>query len=125
MDNFKIDVISEGKEAFTLALKIALSRYSKVTHYYVDAKRGMVLYWTDPKETGVTKLPFDMKLEHAVDFVWGWLQEGADFGAQPDHDGDNGKGFRVSTDSWGRVANVPGEFYTIAAIQPVWAMYGK
>lgn len=57
----------------------------------------------------------------ATAFAKGWLRD-VDMGREPDHDGDNGRGFRVFTEAWGKVA---GHTYAICAIEPVWACYGK
>src|SRR5690349_24893058 len=43
-----------------------------------------------------------------------WLAE-ADYGPQPDHDGDNSKGWRIYNEAWGHVDNLWG---AIVAIQP-------
>lgn len=66
-------------------------------------------------------LPFTLDAEGAADFARRWLAE-ADYGSQPDHDGDNGRGWRVYNEGWG---HVDGHRSAIVAITPVWAMYGK
>ena len=62
-----------------------------------------------------------MTLEQAADFAVGWLEH-ADYGREPDHGGDNGKGWRLYCEDWGHVDH---DHYAFAAVQPVWAMYGK
>ena len=62
-----------------------------------------------------------MTLELAADFAAGWLGH-ANYGNAPDHDGDNGKGWRLYCEGCGYVDN---DHYAFAAVQPVWAMYGK
>lgn len=68
-----------------------------------------------------TVLPFPLDLNTSISFAWHWLTTSADYGNEPDHDGDNGKGWRVYNENWGRV----GSFYGFVAIKPAWAMYGK
>lgn len=66
-------------------------------------------------------LPFKLDAEGAADFARRWLAE-ADYGKQPDHDGDNGRGWRLYVEGWG---HVDGHRNAIIAISPAWAMYGK
>jgi len=40
---------------------------------------------------------------------------------QPDHDGDNYKGFRLENDFWGQIDGCE----AFLSIEPIWAMYGK
>lgn len=119
MDNFHFDMTSEGDEAFKTALKLFDVRVGRtVVGYRSDAKK-MVLYWSVSERA--TKLPYPMTFEQAANFVLGWLAH-ADYGPEPDHDGDNGKGWRLYNEAWGQV---DGEWQAFAAIEPCWAMYGK
>jgi len=125
MDNFHIDVTCEGKVALRLALDLAFRKHSAATHYAIrqDKEGGnsrMVLMWTEGGKDAVA-LPFTLDAEGATDFVWRWLEQ-QDFGAQPDHDGDNGKGWRAYCQGWGHVDN---EYQGFVAVNPAWAMYGK
>lgn len=150
MDNRTIDVTSEGCEGLELALRLIWPsapggkathfkrmRLKRRTQYFpkpnseeigshytqsIEAEDGtptLVLLWHE--ENGASELPYPMTLEDVVPFVEGWLKA-ANYGTQPDHDGDNGKGWRVFTEGWGHVAD---HRYAIVGIQPVWAMYGK
>lgn len=125
MDNRVIDVRSEGRQSFDLAIQLLFTeKHSerKATHYIDDPEHGLIFLWTaSPK---AIKLPIQMDWKHAADMAWAWLAE------QPtdkykeycDHDGSDGKGFRVYTEDWGHVA---GMWEAICAIQPIWAWYGK
>lgn len=159
MDNFFLDITSEGEQTLELALKLAFSQHSKATHYRVvnlkpkttyyarhvpndsgnltiEGKQysihhcsdnivdpvgiqTLIFYWTEDKDA--TLLPFPLDLKGAMSFVNGWLNH-ANYGVQPDHDGDNGKGFRVFVEDWGHVLH---NWKAFVAIQPTWAMYGK
>lgn len=121
MDNFHIDVTSEGAEGLLFALRIAF-RGRKARGYRVVEGKGLV-FFSEGNKSDYSELPFQMEHNIAADFVWQWLKE-ADYGKEPNHDGDNGKGWRVYVDSWGRVSNVGGG-YSICAVAPAWAMYGK
>jgi hypothetical protein len=118
MDNFHFDMTSQGAATLKTALSLFNPPGRKVTGYSTDGKR-LVLYWTDSPKA--TKLPFPMTLEQAADFAAGWLEH-ADYGSEPDHDGDNGKGWRLYCEGWGHVDR---DHCAFAAVQPVWAMYGK
>ncbi len=85
-----------------------------------QAKKRLVLFWLERKDIS-HPLPAKLGPEAVEPFVRAWL-DGADYGPQPDHDGDNGKGFRVYNEAWGHVAGDNGAF---VAIEPVWLMHGK
>jgi len=141
VDNFKIDVVSKGKETLKLALDIALHHEVHVTHYVViehkidvnewdkqDKKRTtLVLFWSNDEsfKPKPSPLPFKMKGEALMSFVWSWLEdtfENDALGNEPDHDGSNSKGWRIFNETWGHVA---GSHYGVVGVQPVWAMHGK
>lgn len=117
MDNRQIDVKSEGKTDFELALKLA--RKGKTIGFRVFENK-LILYWA--KSDKMQPLPYEMKVEETINFAWGWLEKNDPKGEPMDHDGDNGKGFRVYNDSWG---HVQGEWQAYIAIEPIWALYGK
>lgn len=84
----------------------------------------LILLWHEDLVRGVkaTPLPFPLTCEAAIDFLWAWLAT-AKYPKEPDHDGDNSKGFIVSTgDFWG---HVEGSHYAFLAVYPDWQMYGK
>lgn len=120
MDNYYFDMTCEGEKTFSHALTLAIgARTTKIKGYRVDEERGLIFYQYD--SDAMTPFPYDMDIDTAIVFAWGWLQK-VDYGNQPDHDGDNGKGWRIYNESWGKVAN---EWEAVIAIQPAWAMYGK
>lgn len=126
MDNFRIDTTWEGEKTFRTILELVIKQKTGrgIEYYAIDPKFGMVLFWTEPTQGfkhSALKLPYRMDIPAAIDFVWNWLKT-ADYGGQPDHDGDNGKGWRIYNESWGHVNS---EWAAICAIQPEWAMYGK
>lgn len=118
MDNFHIDITSEGDAQLREALDIAFGSKRQAIGYQIKGGK-LVFFWTEHKDA--TKLPFKMDAKRATDFAVAWLSE-ADYGEEPDHDGDNGKGWRVYNESWG---HVNGLWQAFVAVEPVWAMYGK
>jgi hypothetical protein len=121
VDNFTIDLTCEGRDEFQVAMKLAWRKYNKATHYLIDQKAGMVLFWLYP-QNGAQPLPYAMNADAAIPFVWNWL-ESADRGPQPGHDGHNGKGWRLHATDWGHVEGFG--WSSMFAVQPIWAMYGK
>jgi hypothetical protein len=81
--------------------------------------KGLVLFWTPGKDT--VRFPFAMDSGTILPMIKGWLAE-QDYGPEPDHDGSNGKGWRLYNESWGHIGN---EWEAFVAILPAWAMYGK
>lgn len=150
MDNRKLDIVSEGESGIALAMQLIwpnavggkavhyhIAKYTTKIKYYQnndkitthhfedlveDEKNGtptLIMLWGN--ETGTEKLPFPLNLDGTIQFVKGWLKD-VEYGHQPDHDGSNGRGWRLFTENWGHVA---GFRCAIVAAQPVWAMYGK
>lgn len=128
MDNRVINVMSEGREAFNLAIKLAFDNApgGKATHYVVNDKLGFVLLWHEDKGVGSVQLPVALNASTAADLIWAWLQE------QPtsaykhylDHDGSDGHGWRVyNGPSWSHVDGC--SHYAFVAVYPMWAWYGK
>lgn len=123
-DNFHIDVRYEGLDPLKAALRIAFAQWSNgAKSYRIDPSKGLIFYWaTEAANETAIEVPFKMDADAAADFASRWLKDTASYAPEPDHDGDNGKGWRVYTDSWGAVS---GEDFSICAVQPCWMMYGK
>lgn len=119
MDNFRINITCQGSKYLLQAMQIACQSHTKIVGYSIDPKKGLIFYWTECKDA--TKLPFTLDVAGAADFAGRWLAE-QDYGGQPDHDGDNGKGWRLYNEDWGRIGS---QWEAFVAIKPEWAMYGK
>jgi hypothetical protein len=144
MDNRHITVQSEGRKAFELAMQLLFDNApgGKVSHYSDHPTYGFVLFWDgdedylseasydahDLKKEKVTspivKLPYAMNCKAATDLAWEWLQAQPNdkYQDQCDHDGSNGKGFKVYNEYWGHIGD---SHYSVLAVLPVWAWYGK
>ena len=124
MDNKHIELALEGKNTFGLAMQIACSGHSKIVGWSIfeDEKKCkcLALHWVDNKKN-VNLFPYEMNFQQATEFAWGWLEK-EPMGRQPDHDGDNGRGFYLFTHSWGMVNS---DYTAFIAMKPIWAMYGK
>lgn len=132
MDNFAVHVTARDPETFRSAFRLAFQHDKRVAICYAIKPLAqvnwmfkcdvpaMVLYWADCD--GSLLLPYKMDVEAAMKFVEGWLAT-VEYPEQPDHDGDNEKGFILSTgDFWG---HVEGHWQSILAVQPCWALLGK
>lgn len=118
-DNFKLDITCGPLDA-SLSIAFGEAPGRKATHWRADKEpQRLVLAWHEAP--GFTPLPAALDAEGALVFVRAWLRE-ADYGSQPDHDGDNDKSWRVYNESWGHIDRCP---YAFVAIEPRWAMYGK
>ena len=143
MDNRHISIQTEGKKALDLAMQLMWDNApgGKATHYCDHPTYGFVLFWHgDEKElmgkddwtkpavekimAPVIKLPFPMDCKAATEMVWSWLQEQPKekYREELDHDGSNGRGFKIYNEYWGHVGS---SHYAILAVLPVWAWYGK
>ncbi len=130
MDNRNISIQTEGKDAFYLAFQLFFDAHGKATHYFEHPDKGFLLLWhedtfmLDNNRKSASKLPFPMDWKAAAELAWGWLlnQPEESFRDYYDHDGSNGRGFKVYNEAWGHVA---GSHYAFLGVLPVWAWYGK
>lgn len=123
-DNVRIHVQSGSRRSFDIAIELAM-RGNKATHYRVDGEKGLVFYWVQPDgREDVIPLPCEMTVEAVSAFAWAWLESRPDeeYHEELDHDGSNGRGWRVYNEAWNRVGS---EWQTSFAVLPVWIWYGK
>lgn len=138
MNNFSIDVTAETDETLEAVLEIAFRHNGPLAEYWLEmevspqaewlgtggTRKALVLCaWEEKAKPGiaVNRFPIRLDAKGAAPIVARWL-DAADRGHRPDHDGDNGKGFRVFCNFWG---HFEGYHSAIVGIVPAWAMYGK
>lgn len=152
MDNFGLRIVAEGGPSLVKAFELAFAHNCagrKVKHYSVrprfagekqdddryKAQNGgwkygkepkqqrLIFFWHQP-ESGQDhqELPFELDAAGAADFAARWLEGSAEYPREPDHDGDNGKGWCAYVEGWG---HVDGSHYAVIAVSPAWACYGK
>ena len=123
MDNRVIDIRSEGREAFDMAVRLLFDNApgGKAESYYKNEK-GLVFRWKDGD--GSTALVCPMGWKETADLAWAWMESvpERDRGDFCDHDGDNGHGFHVYCEAWGHIGD---DHYAFMAVRPIWAWYGK
>ena len=125
--------IFEGYDVKQLeaAIRILLTYHRRVTHYVVGSSLGglpyLALLWGEHK----IGLPLIAPMESADAIrsqIEAWLKT-AEYGREPDHDGSNSKGFRLTTE----IPKIYDEqwrtqdwaFYTFIVIEPIWIEHGK
>lgn len=117
MDNFRLNITYEGKEELQKSMEIAFRGY-KAEAYAIIPKKGMAFFCYIPNNcNNIVKLPFKMDAKTAADFAFNWLKE-VEYGREPDHDGSNGKGWRLYTEGY----SLDG---SICVVTPEWAEYHK
>lgn len=89
---------------------------------YKSDKDRLVFAWHE--KAGEDFVPFvtPIDAEQAVAIVKNWCAEVADYGVEPDNDGDSERSWRVFCEAWGFIDH---NHYTFAAVEPYWAQYGK
>ena len=90
-------------------------------HGYVTEPTRFVLFQY-ANSPGATPFPTPLLADKCADLAWEWLQSVA-YPQEPDHDGDNGKGWLCSTGDWGEVNGY--DYHSFLSIEPHWLMYGK
>lgn len=118
MDNRRIEVKSVSEEDFKFAMILAFSKYDRAKQNvkWFKTDLGKLLLY-DYQHDGAKDLPYPMGIYEATAFAWGWIKANSPVDKQPDHDGDNSKGFHLIADSW--LDN------HLVSVESIWAMYGK
>jgi len=127
--NFLIDISSEGEkrlqQAFHLRMepdgRYASQKADTAIGYVIDPELGMVFFQWKPSGE-FAPFPFKMDADGCAAFAFRWLAE-AEYPREPDHDGDNHKGWRFYNEAWGHVGHYRSE--ALIAVKPEWQMYGK
>lgn len=119
-DNTRFDMTAVPLKP-ALEIAFASSPGGKASHYKIYDNK-LVFAWHE--NAGKDFIPFVTPIDKdgAHDVVINWLKHSAEFDSQPDHDGDNGRSFRIYCEDWGHIDH---NHYAFVAIEPVWAMYGK
>lgn len=129
MDNFELKVTGEDREEFDLAFQIAFLSQNSATGWTVSPIKGLIFHWCRPDHSNkVNIFPTPLDWKRAADIAWDWLNKMdrdefikyAD--REPDHDGDNGRGYSIYNESWGHIDH---DWSGFVAVVPRWAMHGK
>lgn len=117
-DNRILNVNGESLERLKIAMSLAGE--SKAVGFANDEDR-LVFFWT--KHEAMRPFPSPLNMDRCAEVAFDWLQSTAKYGQQPDHDGDNEKGWRCFTEGWGQIAKFG--YAAFIAVEPCWMMYGK
>jgi hypothetical protein len=117
MSDTMINITSHGEKYFKKAFEF--SQY-KAKGYKIK-ENCFILYWTESDDEDYISFPYEMEMDQASSFIYNWLKQ-SDYPQEPDHDGNNSKGWRVFNESWG---NVGGDWKTFLAVMPVWIIHPK
>lgn len=118
-DNAHFD-ITGAPLAICLQIATGISSSGRVTGWRMDADKNRLILYSLPSPRA-TPLPAPLTGEALVLFVKAWLDQ-ASYGVEPDHDGDNSRGFRIYNEDWGHIDH---EYQAFVAIEPAWLMHGK
>jgi hypothetical protein len=126
-DNRLFNVNGEDCPMLEATLKLAFSQEGKNTTAWgwrVTEEHGMTLCLY--KTNDFTPFMSKSNAETVTSMIWDWLceQDANDYTLEEwedncDHDGHNGKGWRVYTGTWGDVGN------GFIAVKPIYLWYGK
>lgn len=105
------------------ALQIAFNTSpSRKAWGYKSTPERLTFAWHESAGEGFVPFVTPIDYQAAVEIVKNWCKEVAQYGPQPDHDGDNSKSWRIFCEAWGFIDH---NHYTFAAVEPYWAEYGK
>jgi len=125
MDNFKVEIVSRGREHLYMAMKLidkGAVAYAQST--LIDGKKKplLIFYWhydeARAKEKNITPFPCEIKGEALVSVIVEWL-DSVEYPPDPGIDGHCTKGWHLiaeEADGWSSA------FMTVS---PEWAMHHK
>lgn len=125
MEPLEITVVYDKVDVLRKAMQIAFAWHSKAVAWAVSPEGALVFYWHAVKDGHL--LPVALDGDGAAELALGWLRErpAEAYGRQPDHDGDNVRGFRVSNTGPSMGSDWQRRAYAIVAVSPEWVEYHK
>lgn len=139
------DVASDTRKQLVQAIQITQAWNKRVTHYRTGKDiRGvpfLIFMWHEHNGSPALIAPLE-DAEAIADQIYAWLRI-QDYGRQPDHDGDNHKGWRVNIkgpvkskvqneyfkpeQEWSQPWDITYDHtsYDVFCVQPLWIEYGK
>lgn len=117
-DNPIFNVSGKGEDELRKVMAVAPMRSAIGFH---QTPERFTLFWCNHQD--MTPFPSSLGMTRCADLAVDWLEDVAKYPREPDHDGDNGRGWRCFTEDWGRIE--PFGFGAFLAVEPYWLMYGK
>lgn len=123
-----IKVTGTSKECFKSIMSLIgkYGYYHKVEGYKVE-DNNLLFYWYKDTKECACQFPYDLTLEQAAEFAWGWIQNTQPGCEEPNTDGSVEKGWSlVSSDlCYTPKGSHCHENYCFVKITPTWIVYGK
>jgi len=110
-----------GYSVERLQTAMALSDGFPAKGYAIDKELNRIVLFQYDHDSCVA-FPAPLEADQCAKLVFAWL-EGATYPSQPDHDGDNEKGWLCHTEAWGHVE--PFGYTAFLAVEPHWIQHGK
>jgi hypothetical protein len=130
-DNRIFDINGVDKTHFELAIDLAIgiAGHSKIVGWSFKKEKGLILHWYEPSNISIHKFISAPNPVSIANMVWDWLDSEeastvdlAHWDVDMNHDGHNGRGWRIYVDGWGHVGT---DTSAICAIKPIYVWYGK
>jgi hypothetical protein len=90
------------------------------TGYAISA--GRLVFFQYASDKAQTLFPSPISLDRAAEIAFDWLAT-QEYGPEPDHDGDNERGWRLFRDRWGHIDGLG--YSAFVAVEPCWIEFGK
>ena len=124
----ELEIIGKTEKCFKDAMSLIgkYGQFTKVEGYKVQDNHLLFYWYRDCKECECP-FPYDMTLEQAADFAWGWLQNTKPDCDRPDTDGSTAKGWYLKSSDmcYQPKDKYCHESYCFVVITPTWLVYGK
>lgn len=120
-DNYRFEIIHDSRNKLNAFVDLLNERRESVG--YLIEKNSLIIF--KYRDSRMKEFPFPYTQEMICDFIWEWLKN-VKYEEEPYHDGDNKKGYRISTFEEDSIWYCPGGYHSASMkIEPVWCMYGK
>ena len=110
-----------GRSVERLQAVMSLSDGFPAKGYAIDKERNRIVLFQYDDDRSVA-FPAPLGPDQCAKLVSAWLDD-ANYPNEPDHDGDNAKGWFCHTEGWGHVE--PFGHAAFLAVEPHWIQYGK
>lgn len=111
-----------GRSLTQLKNLMALVQGFPAHGFAIDVDRNLIVFFKYADIEGATPFPVPLGYERCAEIAWDWLQS-VTYPDEPDHDGDNAKGWRCFTEAWGQIETYG--YASFLAVTPEWLMFGK
>lgn len=123
-----LQITGTNKECFKDSMSLIgnYGHFRKVEGYKVE-NNNLLFYWHRDCKECACPFPYDMTLEQAADFAWGWLQSVMPVTKPYGGDGDTVKGWVLVSEDlcYTPEGGCCYESYCFIKITPTWIYYGK